>query len=373
MKTEALTTSESLALDVIRVTASAAVAFGHLTQKYFSTGWTDVTWIARCSVAIFFVLSGFVIRYVTSARPASLGGYLSDRASRIYSIALPALLLTLVADLTSQHVNPAFYAYWIKSSSHPLLRILVNLIFCGQIWNFSFEPLSNSPYWSVNYEVVYYFIYGCWFYLARNKRILWIAALCLFVGPRIIFLFPLWLAGAAAHDLYRKWTREGTAATYLNRALAVLFLALLFSLLPPVRSHARQITDRILIRTSFLPWNGTLAPFDYLFGFAWIVVFLRILLTARSFTIRPKTNFVRTVRFISEGTFPLYLIHFPLYVLIAACIPYDHASSAEKLAIYLSVVSLGIVAGHPGNLLKNQLRSFFFAVYAGKKGKPTLI
>ncbi|HEY6412205.1 MAG TPA: hypothetical protein VIX42_00870 [Edaphobacter sp.] len=48
-------------LDVIRVAAAAMVAAAHLTQNYFSEGLPDLTFLARVSVAIFFVLSGFVI------------------------------------------------------------------------------------------------------------------------------------------------------------------------------------------------------------------------------------------------------------------------------------------------------------------------
>jgi len=119
MKTAPLTTSESFALDIIRFVAAAVVAFGHLTQHFFSTGWMDLTFAARCAVAVFFLLSGFVIRYVTCRKQATLKHYLGDRASRIYSVALPALLFTLLADSISRHVNPALLCVgrWLDPSA----------------------------------------------------------------------------------------------------------------------------------------------------------------------------------------------------------------------------------------------------------------
>jgi hypothetical protein len=52
MPAESLTTSESLMLDVLRTVAAIVVAFGHLTQKPFSTNWPDLTPMAVFAVVI---------------------------------------------------------------------------------------------------------------------------------------------------------------------------------------------------------------------------------------------------------------------------------------------------------------------------------
>ena len=351
-----LTTSESLMLDVIRVVAAAVVALGHLTQSTFSKGWPDLTPLARCSVAVFFLLSGFVIRYVTCGRPTTLGHYLGDRASRIYSIALPALLFTLVADTISRHVNPGFYAPWEADYTHPLRAIATNLFFCGQLWTHIVSPLSNSPFWSVNYEVAYYILYGCWFYLTGIKRWTSLLAVALIFGPRVLYLAPLWILGCLLHDLYQRWNSPKQSAagiTWLTlgvmAGLGVMIHHVALFINEP-QNHPMDIVDRIA--TSSGVWNN-----DYLFGLVWALVFLALLWLARQLVLQPGTRFARSLHFIAEGTFPIYLLHFPLYVLIGACVPYNHASLLAKLTVFFSVLGIGILCGHPGNILKNKLRS----------------
>ena len=51
------------------------------------------------AVVIFFVLSGYVITYVASERETTLRDYALSRCARIYAVAVPTLLLTIVLDL----------------------------------------------------------------------------------------------------------------------------------------------------------------------------------------------------------------------------------------------------------------------------------
>ena len=113
-KTQRLPTATSLSLDVIRFGSALVIAVVHIAQSYFSIGWPDlVTSVGLPAVAVFFILSGFVIRYVTRIKYSTLGEYTIDRASRIYSVVLPAILFTVLADLISYHVNPHYYlANW---------------------------------------------------------------------------------------------------------------------------------------------------------------------------------------------------------------------------------------------------------------------
>ena len=202
-KTRRLPASSSLLLDAVRFGASVMVAVGHLTQWHFSTGWPDLTIHAVEAVGIFFVLSGFVIRYVTRLKYARIGEYWVDRASRIYSVVLPAVLFTLVADGIAERVNPAYFlAHWGQYMDHPVERLVQNLIFTSQFWSRSTALFSNGPFWSLSYECLYYAIYGCAFYLRGTLRWLLVAGLILLGGAHIALLFPLWLIGCAVHEIY---------------------------------------------------------------------------------------------------------------------------------------------------------------------------
>lgn len=374
MQTARLTTSESVMLDIIRVAAACVVAFGHLTRDPFSNGWPDLTFVARNAVSVFFVLSGFVIRYVTVRRPVSFKHYLGDRASRIYSVAIPALFFAWFADSISRRVNPSFYAHWAGDYTHAPLRILANLLFCGQLWTRIVNPFSDSAYWSINYEVAYYVGYGCFFYLARKSRWFWLGFVCLLCGPRICYLAPLWILGCVAHDLYQRWNANGTAARNLNWLMAVpVFVFALVIVESPSHPGLTYLTYLGIFPHLYSMMTSVwIRPPEFVFGFLWVIIFLRLLLFARSLKMVEQSRLVRSIRFASEGTFPIYLTHFPLFVLIGACIPYNHGSPLEKIAIYLVVITFGVLAGHPCNLLKTRIRSLLFTDSARADTVPQL-
>lgn len=356
MPAESLATSESLMLDVLRTVAALVVAFGHLTQSPFSTDWPNLTPMAVFAVTVFFVLSGFVIRSVTCRRPATLSHYLGDRASRIYSVAIPALLLTLAVHYVAQTYPPSRYAFW--HNAHPLRVVMLNLVFCGEIWGHIRRPLSDGPYWSISYEVAYYLLYGCFFYLSGKKKWLFVLAIALFFGPRVLFLAPLWIAGCIVHDCYQRWNEEGTTQKYLTwMSVAVLASAATYIILHHFLAGKAVLPTPSLL--TYLVRTSMISPQIYALGIAWVVVFMWLLLLARKLTLQPKSRGVRITRFISEGTFPIYLIHYPLYVLAAMCISYNHASAAPKVALFLTVIVIGVFAGHPANIFKRKLRAMF--------------
>lgn len=357
MKADTLSTSESLALDVIRVLASILVAFGHLTQPYFSTGWPDCTIYAQACVGVFFILSGFVIRYVTCRRPTTMSHYLTDRASRIYSVAIPALLFTLVIDQILRSSRPAFYwPYWSNHETSRLFALAMNLGFCGQLWGHRVEALLNLPYWSINYEVIYYIGYGCYFYLRGWPRWISVVLVALIAGPFVIGLFPLWILGCILHDAYRNWCKRETELRNAARLLWIPAVAALVVWLMP--GHIRSI-DRPF---SFHNHHHLALPLPnsaVLFSFVWAIFFINILAVANRFYVTPRSRADRTVRFIAEGTYPIYLFHFPLFVLVAGLIPYDHSHVFPKLMMFLVAIAIGIFAGPSCNLLKLKLRSLY--------------
>jgi peptidoglycan/LPS O-acetylase OafA/YrhL len=357
MKAETLSTSESLALDVIRVLASMMVAFGHLTQPYFSTGWRDCTIYAQACVGVFFILSGFVIRYVTCRRPSTIGHYLADRGSRIYSVAIPTLLFTVVADQILRSARPDFY--WPQWSNHGTSRVFalaMNLVFCGQLWGRRVEALLNLPYWSINYEVIYYIGYGCYFYLRGWSRWISVALVAIIAGPFVVGLFPLWALGCVLHDAYKNWCKRGTELRNAARLLWIPALAAVAVWLIP--GHVSAI-DKPFSFHNHHHLKLPLPNSTVLFGFIWAVFFINILALARRFHVTSRSRTDRIVRFIAEGTFPIYLLHFPLFLVVAALIPYNHSHVFPKLMMFLASVVLGILAGPFCNLLKLKLRSLY--------------
>src|SRR4051812_7064241 len=111
----------SLYLDAIRLVAALLVFLSHGRFGFFSSG---QNWLPSCGremVIVFFVLSGFVIAYAHARRPSDWRGYASDRLSRIYSVAFPAIVLTAILDHIGMWVDPHVYSleltpghYWLR-------------------------------------------------------------------------------------------------------------------------------------------------------------------------------------------------------------------------------------------------------------------
>jgi peptidoglycan/LPS O-acetylase OafA/YrhL len=86
--------SLSLYLDLARVAAALVVLLSHCWLVLFP-GY-PLHWPGPPAVIVFFVLSGFVIAYVTDGRDRTIGQYALNRLSRLWSVALPALAFGFV-------------------------------------------------------------------------------------------------------------------------------------------------------------------------------------------------------------------------------------------------------------------------------------
>ena len=71
-------------------------------------------------VIIFFVLSGYLIAYTCDSRNDRLPDYLLGRLSRLYSVVLPAILLTVLLEAAGQYMGGGPYS--VDEESYPVLE-----------------------------------------------------------------------------------------------------------------------------------------------------------------------------------------------------------------------------------------------------------
>ena len=214
-----MTRELSLYLDLVRLLAAIVVALSHISTQRVSGG---MLWqfgpYAHEAVTVFFVLSGFVIAYAVDTRERALWPYMVARAARVYSVALPALILTIVLDRIGTALNPAHYvAAWGYVDRGPAEILFKGLFFVNEWWTFGAPLGSNVPYWSLGFEVWYYVVFGLALFAPPRWRIPLIGVVLVAVGPAIAVMLPVWLIGVWA------WR------TGIRRPLARLPGALLFA------------------------------------------------------------------------------------------------------------------------------------------------
>jgi peptidoglycan/LPS O-acetylase OafA/YrhL len=354
-----LPNSCSLLLDLVRFSAALMVAFGHLTQHYFSNGWRDTTGHAVEAVGVFFVLSGFVIRYVSRLKYGKIGEYWIDRASRIYSVFLPAIGFTLVVYWIAIRINPGYYLpNWGLFSNHLLGRLALNLTLTSQLWSRTVNFLCNAPLWSISYEGVYYAIYGCAFYLRGAWRWITVLGLVALAGAHIALLFPLWLLGCVVYEIYVRLTLRRTGwRTHLSfAALAAAGVLLWRPVIAMIFGWKNGMTRFLWVH--HLPPPNLHWTLDYYrMGIPAAFLMLWLLVAVHGLRVEARSRWVRSIRILAEGTFPLYVMHFPLYVLVASVIPYDHGNPVTKIAMLLAAIAFGVLLAFPTNHLKDAMRN----------------
>jgi peptidoglycan/LPS O-acetylase OafA/YrhL len=103
------------------------VLLSHASFQTLSGG--QIKWMASTGVQavdVFFVLSGFVIAHVYNTREQTVQSYMVSRAARIYSVAIPALILTAVVDAVGLRIDSATYQGYQPLSLGLLMRSVLN-------------------------------------------------------------------------------------------------------------------------------------------------------------------------------------------------------------------------------------------------------
>jgi peptidoglycan/LPS O-acetylase OafA/YrhL len=188
----------SIYLDLVRLAAASFVVYAHTNVRFLLPEKLPLAEFAHSAVTVFFVLSGYVVAFVVDNRERTPIAYISSRAARILSLSILAVLLTPVLDMIGRSAAPDLYLKTIPSD-YVWLRIAASLVFLAEVWTISITTFSNVPYWSLNYEVWYYVLFGVYCFVSPSRRWLVIGGICLLLGPKVVLMAPCWLAGVYAY------------------------------------------------------------------------------------------------------------------------------------------------------------------------------
>ena len=327
-----MTPQLSIYLDLCRFVAALVVVFAHLIHFDIATGeW--IKWLpynGRDAVILFFLLSGYVIAFTTEKKKSDLREYIISRATRIYSVVIPVIALTVSLDLIGLQFNPENYT-GLYQYEKLYIYIPFHLSFLGEIWTLSEQPFTVPPYWSLGYEVWYYVLFAALFFYSGIKRVIIFTVLLAFVGYKLWLLFPLWLAGVWLYKNHGRWK---LAPWLANCVFVGSFLGyVLFKQLG---------VDHYLLALGKHIWPFESLPLGsaqkYLSDYAVCCFVLLHLYAAKYVNLTWITRFKKPIVMLASYTFTLYLIHAPIMKTI------EHNMVLKTDSIYTSIVILLLVA-----------------------------
>jgi peptidoglycan/LPS O-acetylase OafA/YrhL len=326
----------SLYLDAVRFIAALSVFLAHTRQHHLFNGWVPLAGFDHEAVIVFFVLSGLVISS-TAARPQeTLRSYAIARSCRIYSVAIPAIILAV----TLQGVAALIYP---STQDHgALYQSTSSILFISESWHQGALLPWNAPYWSLCYEVWYYVIFGTLFF-AKNQTLATIgtAVAAMVAGPAILILLPVWWLGV--------WIAQHPTALSFSKSVGfVVLFATIGGIALLNWSGLAEIVGHFLHDNIPLFWRLDASQrflTDYLVGLLVTLNFVAFRALRINVAKRPLVA-ARVIKFLAGYTFSLYLYHYPMICFYETLFPNSKNSLSRYAVTATTIFMLCIILGH---------------------------
>jgi peptidoglycan/LPS O-acetylase OafA/YrhL len=330
-----MTNALSLYLDALRFGAAFTVFLSHFGRVSGGMFW-QIQPYGRTAVLVFFVLSGYVIAWVSKTRERTLEEYALSRVARLYSVILPALIITAVLDHIAMAIDPSLYgpeplpAMLRGGPLNVFLGYVLSLVFLGSSWTLVMPPGSDLPYGTLHYEAWYYILFAVATFLQGRRRIVALAAAALLAGPKVLLFLPLWLMGVSA------WRWRAALPRQLGAPLVFGALAALIGFEVLGGQGLFQQAD-----SPWLPWQ--FSPYDYIVS---ALVALFIVGLANTPLPMPGAAVERLIRMLAGTTFGLYLLHFPLLLFFGTVVPGPASRPLHQVLVFGLTLGVALAVSH---------------------------
>ena len=314
-------------LDWARGLAAVAVLVYHVRYRFFAD-WSEIdqspgarlfytiTSFGHDAVMVFFVLSGLLIsRSIFRAHAGdrwNWSSYLVARATRLYLVLLPGLVLTFAWDASGLALFPDHPIYTGLRTGwwHDFFDVRAALAGDVLSGNALFLQAvvvptygSNAPLWSLSFEFWFYVVFPLlWLATLPGRRPLLRAAylaagigLLAALGLSLAAYFPLWLLGVALWLLPRSAAVTRRLPLFTGLA-AVAFAGCL------IASHSVLSGTSLLLR-------------DYLIGASFAALVYALLHDRRACASAVRK---RCAVLLAGQSYTLYVVHVPLLVFFRA-------------------------------------------------------
>jgi peptidoglycan/LPS O-acetylase OafA/YrhL len=359
--------SYSIYLDLVRFSAAIIVVLSHACKSGIADAiLPDIVQHGVDAVTVFFVLSGFVIAHTAKTKDHTLSEFVVARLSRLWSVAIPSLVLAAVLghfgtsigpDIYHRQIYPDLYAGSERLAqliaNYPALRFVFGLLFMNETWTLRIILFYNAPYWSLSYEFCYYLLFSACFYLKSWRRVVTTMVIALLFGPKIFLLLPIWLVGVALYH----WRPK--VPTFLAWPCIVLPIAIYLVAYDLNAPHLSSRFDQLM---PFNPgWSGHFA-WQYFLG---ILVSINLL----GFRLLRNADWIlsleRPIRWLAAQTLSIYLFHFPILYFLAVTLPTQWNPIFRSFAIMLiTMISINVLSRFT-EARKLQWRAALTAAVAG--------
>lgn len=347
----------SVYLDIVRFAAAVLVYLWHSNQRFLTQSILPASDLGHSSVIVFFVLSGFVIAYITDTKESIFSDFAASRFARVYSVALPAIVITLVLDSIGRVLYPAIYVY---PFDHFFARIAGSVLMANEVWLISITSFSNVPYWSICYEWWYYVTFAMVTFLPFRTGLVIAILTMIVIGPKLILLAPVWWTGVLLYR-WRQLLRISLFCSWVMVAGSIGGMVLFHHfdvMLLSEKLLASLIGDRLLVELAF----SKRVFADYLLA---ILVFINfagvrnVVAHGGGLLLAIATP----VRFFANFTFTLYLLHQPLFLFWSAVIQGDPRAlwywTGVTILTMLSVGLIGFFTEARRHSLRKRVLPFF--------------
>lgn len=295
--------SLSIYLDFLRFLAAMAVFVGHAKGYVMPEIPRIIGSHADEGVAVFFVLSGFVICYVVDVKERDWRKYAFSRFVRMFSVVPIALAITYAVDNIGLHHYREGYeniSWFDQNYLSPLLR---SISFTNEVWALSSTFGTNHAYWSLGFEVQYYIAFAIISFLPLRWSFLFFLLWVSLVGPLIVLYASLWGMGVVLYFAIKADVSHDRKITW---AILCFSCVAYFALKLGFRDYKIGIPN----------W-GTPPELlgSFLYNISLGVIVSANIYAAKGlniFSSSHRFDFGRAIRWAAGGSFTLYLLHEPL-------------------------------------------------------------
>lgn len=343
----------SVTLDLMRAIASQMVVVGHgISFMGILTLFHEPNfpWMQNIGVVVFFVLSGLVIANSTlgklNNKHYNFKIFFIERFSRIYSVLIPSLIFIAVLDgiYFSFRTDANFIGAYNISTFIGNLLMLQDYPVIHPCTSFS----TGRPLWTLAIWWWFYMFFG------------W-----LMVGKRLVksdMIYYSVLAFFAIVPFFNSVSNGRGQGLAIMWAMG-MFVALLLTIV-----NNKQIVNKSLV-ISFILFilaavrtyhQKTAYDLPFAFFLSAAVYFMIVFLNSAKFVIPDKV--VKIIRFFSNFSFTLYLIHYTVFVLLVT----QKDTHSPYLLFIIGVIISNVVAftlAYYTEMRHRDLRSYLLKKY----------